>query len=68
MASTAAPNAGAQFPYFAEEHDLIRQTARQQIAPVPAGWMSGPIARFWRDVRLCTIGNRKSEIIARQAE
>jgi citronellyl-CoA dehydrogenase len=42
MASVAAPNAGAEYPYFTEEHDLIRRTvkrfAREQIAPYAAEW------------------------------
>jgi alkylation response protein AidB-like acyl-CoA dehydrogenase len=42
MASVAAPDKGAGFPYFTEEHDLIRQTvkrfAREQIAPFAAEW------------------------------
>jgi alkylation response protein AidB-like acyl-CoA dehydrogenase len=44
MASVAAPDTGAAFPYFTEEHDLIRQTvkrfAQEQIAPFAAEWDS----------------------------
>jgi alkylation response protein AidB-like acyl-CoA dehydrogenase len=52
MASLAAPETGAQFPYFTEEHHLIRQTvkrfAREQIAPFAAEWDKAGI--FPRDV------------------